>query len=103
MMGKRTILVSGRVVPTMELEGRFFVVSGQSVYGPYPKEDKRFSMNMYLTTEEKIRVHLNGLKESIEKLRIMYQNDRNPEANKDLLDIIDDLEKIENRLCDIPF
>lgn len=48
-------------------------------------------------------MHLNGLKESIEKLRTMYQNDRNPEANRDLLDIIDDLEKIEDRLCDIPF
>ena len=43
MAGERTILVSGRIVPTMELDECFFVVSGRSVHGPYPKDDERFS------------------------------------------------------------
>ena len=43
MNGERTILVSGRVVATIELNECFFVVSGRSVHGPYPKDDKRFS------------------------------------------------------------
>lgn len=43
MDGERTILVSGRVVATIELNECFFVVSGRSVHGPYPKDDKRFS------------------------------------------------------------
>jgi len=41
--GERTILVSGRVVPTIELTGEFYVVSGRSTYGPYSDDDKRFS------------------------------------------------------------
>ena len=43
VFGERTVLVSGRVVRTLESTGEFYVVAGRAVHGPYPDDDKRFS------------------------------------------------------------
>jgi hypothetical protein len=67
-------------------------------------------MNMYMTTEEKIRVHFNSLVKALEELRTgSRRNDFKPydfidlKTNSEIRAIELKLDEIENMLLDLQF